>query len=311
MSADGTVSSRGTVSSGETMRAYVLTGHGGLDKLEWRQDWPKPSAAAGEVLLRVLACGLNNTDVNTRTAWYSKVTRGGTGGEAAEGSGHDGGGWGGTTLRFPRIQGADVCGRIEAIGGGADPALVGKRALVDTWLRDWDDPMNLAKCRYFGSEADGGFAEYVAVDARQVHPIESELEDAELATFATSYITAENMLNRAGVGAEDTVLVPGASGGVGGALIHRKAPRCAGDRARLAEQARGGRSNRPGPHAGARAGRSAPGAGGGEDRSPSSPTSSAGRCGPSSSPSWSAADATPAPGRSRGRSWSSTFEPSI
>ena len=219
MSADGTMSSGGTVSSGETMRAYVLTGHGGLDKLEWRQDWPKPSAAPGEVLLRVLACGLNNTDVNTRTAWYSKVTRGGTGGEAAEGSAQDGGGWGGTTLRFPRIQGADVCGRIEAIGEGVDPALVGKRALVDTWLRDWDDPMNLAKCRYFGSEADGGFAEYVAVDARQVHPIESELEDAELATFATSYITAENMLNRAGVGAEDTVLVPGASGGVGGALI--------------------------------------------------------------------------------------------
>jgi NADPH:quinone reductase-like Zn-dependent oxidoreductase len=57
------------------------------------------------------------------------------------------------------------------------------------------------------------------IDQRNVHRVESPLADAELATFATSYITAENMLNRAEVGRDDVVLIPGASGGVGSALI--------------------------------------------------------------------------------------------
>ena len=54
------------------MRAVVLTGHGDLDRYEYREDWPTPQAGPGEVLIKVHACGLNNTDVNTRTAWYSK-----------------------------------------------------------------------------------------------------------------------------------------------------------------------------------------------------------------------------------------------
>jgi NADPH:quinone reductase-like Zn-dependent oxidoreductase len=202
-----------------TMRAVVLTGHGGLDRLVYRDDWPKPVPGPGDVLIRVGACGLNNTDVNTRTAWYSKGVTDGTTGGAFDGAGDEDATWGGGAIAFPRIQGADVCGVVEAVGPAADPALIGSRVLVDTWLRDWDDPLNLDRCGYFGSERDGGFAEYATADARNVHPVESALTDAELATFATSSITAENMLNRAQVGAGDTVLIPGASGGVGSALI--------------------------------------------------------------------------------------------
>ena len=66
---------------------------------------------------------------------------------------------------------------------------------------------------------NGGFAEFACVNAINVHPVESALSDAELATFATSYVTAENMLDRANVVAGNTVLIPGASGGVGSALI--------------------------------------------------------------------------------------------
>ena len=80
-------------------------------------------------------------------------------------------------------------------------------------------PLDRDKCGYFGSECDGGFAQYTVVDERHVHPVESELSDAELATFATSSMTAENMLNRAGVRSGDRVLITGASGGVGSALI--------------------------------------------------------------------------------------------
>ncbi|MEL6337599.1 MAG: alcohol dehydrogenase family protein [Pseudomonadota bacterium] len=220
----------------ETMSAFLLTGHGGFDKLVWRTDVPLPRPGPGEVLVKVLACGLNNTDVNTRTGWYSKGVTGATTGDALEGAGDDGS-WGGG-LKLPRIQGADVAGRIVGLGPGADPALLGKRIMVDVWLRDWDDPMNLEKTGYYGSEIDGGFAEYSVVPVTNAHPIDCDLADAEIATFATSYVTAENMLNRAAVGEGDTVLIPGASGGVGSALIqlaHRRGARtvamCGADKA--------------------------------------------------------------------------------
>ena len=51
----------------ETMRAMVTMGHGDLDQMVFHEDWPRPDPGAGEVLIRVRACGLNNTDVNTRS----------------------------------------------------------------------------------------------------------------------------------------------------------------------------------------------------------------------------------------------------
>ncbi len=204
------------------MQAVVLTGHGGFDKLQYHSDWPVPTAGPGEVLIEVGACGLNNTDVNTRTAWYSKAVSGATasGAEAGfEKTDQNDSSWGGSAIDFPRIQGADVCGRVVALGADVPPTWLGKRVLIDTWLRDWSDPMNRDRCGFYGSECDGGFAEYATAAITNVHAINSDLEDAELATFATSYITAENMLTRAGVNNADSVLIPGASGGVGSALI--------------------------------------------------------------------------------------------
>ncbi len=201
------------------MRAMVLTGHGGLDKYAWREDWPMPEPGPMEALVRVGACGLNNTDVNTRTGWYSKtVTEATTGAVHAEVDGSDPT-WGGRPIGFPRIQGADAVGEVAAVGEGADPALIGRRVMVDGWQRDWSEPENMEKAVYFGSEVDGGFAEYTVCDVRSMAVVDSALTDAELATFSCSYTTAEGMLNRANAGAGDTVLVPGASGGVGGALI--------------------------------------------------------------------------------------------
>ncbi len=199
----------------EKMKAFVLTGHGDMDKLVYHTDWPVPVPGAGEVLIKVHACGLNNTDVNTRTAWYSKSVSESTTGGAFETADDDDATWGGAPITFPRIQGADVCGTVVA---GPD-RFIGRRVLVETWLRDPDDPLNMSKIGYFGSECDGGFAEYVKIDQRYVHPVDSDLSDAELATFATSWITAENMLNRANVTDGDQVLISGASGGVGSALI--------------------------------------------------------------------------------------------
>ena len=201
-----------------TMNGVILTGHGGLDKLVYRTDLTVPQPQSGQVLINVKACGLNNTDINTRTGWYSRAVTSATDSEGSNSDEHDAT-WGGAPITFPRIQGADIAGYVVALGAGADPALLGKRVMVDTWLRDWDDPQNKDKTAYLGSEVDGGYAEYLAINMHQVHPIECDLSDAELATFATSYVTAENMLARANVGAGDSVLITGASGGVGSALI--------------------------------------------------------------------------------------------
>ena len=212
------------------MRAMVLTGHGGLDRLEFRDDVAVPAPAPGEVLIAVGACGMNNTDINTRTAWYSRsvteptsgATSGATGGAGAGGFEAARAGdstWGGAGLRFPRIQGADVVGRIAAVGAGVAEARVGERVLVDPWLRDPEDPGDRAKAGYLGSERDGGYAEYTTVPAVNAMAIESALSDAELATFPCSSSTAEHMLAKARLGAGQTLLATGAYGGVGSALV--------------------------------------------------------------------------------------------
>lgn len=203
----------------EKMNAFVLTGHGDMDKLEFKTDWPVPTSGENEVLIRVGACGLNNTDVNTRTGWYSKsVSEATTGGAYEDVSGKDPS-WGGAPISFPRIQGADAVGTVVAAGRNADQNLIGKRVMLDCWLRDWSSPMDRDKTGYFGSECDGGFADYAKVDHHNVGVVESDLSDAELATFSCSYTTAEGMLSRADVGSSEVVLVTGASGGVGSALI--------------------------------------------------------------------------------------------
>lgn len=203
----------------KTMRAIVLTGHGGMDMLEYRTDWPVPEPGDDDVLIRVGACGMNNTDVNTRSGWYSKSVTEATTGGAYDAVDNEESTWGGAGVSFPRIQGADAVGEVVAAGSNADKDLVGKRVMVDCWLRDWNDPLNKDKAGYFGSERDGGYAEYTTADHRNVRAVTSDLSDAELATFSCSYSTAEGMLSRTGVGPEDTVLVTGASGGVGSALI--------------------------------------------------------------------------------------------
>ena len=61
-----------------TMAAVLLTGHGGIEMLEYREDVPVPLPGPGEVLIRVGGAGVNNTDINTRTGWYSKAVTGDT-----------------------------------------------------------------------------------------------------------------------------------------------------------------------------------------------------------------------------------------
>lgn len=191
----------------KTMRGAVLLGHGGPEMLEYREDLPVPSPGPNEVLVRVAAAGVNNTDINTRTAWYSKSDQ--ARGDAS---------WSGEALRFPRIQGADVCGEVVAVGAQVDSQTIGERILIEPCIREAGGRV-LDSPWYFGSECDGGFAEYTVVAARHAYAVNSPLTNAELASFPCSYSTAENMLTRAGVSAGEVVLITGASGGVGSAAI--------------------------------------------------------------------------------------------
>ena len=202
------------------MHAVQLTGHGGYEMLSYRSDVPVPQPQSGEVLIRVAAAGVNNTDINTRTAWYSKaVTEGSNAGGAAGFVAADGqdGSWSGTPLTFPRIQGADTCGYIVAVGQGVDPARIGQRVLVRNMLRS---PVGYRpfECWTYGSDCDGGFAQFTVAPSVETYAVNCNWTDAELASVPCAYSTAENMLHRAGVGAE-RVLITGASGGVGSAAV--------------------------------------------------------------------------------------------
>ncbi len=106
-------------------------------------------------------------------------------------------------------------GQVAELGADVDARLLHQRVMVDSWIRG----ETFDQYQYVGSELDGGFAEYVALPASNVYPIESSLSDAELASFPCSYSTAENMLTKGRVSDTDTVLIMGASGGVGSALI--------------------------------------------------------------------------------------------
>ncbi|WP_414628905.1 alcohol dehydrogenase family protein [Vibrio owensii] len=190
-----------------TMKGVLLTGHGGPEMLEYRQDIPVPTPKENEVLIRVSAAGVNNTDINTRIGWYSKGDN-----DSEDAS------WSGNALVLPRIQGADVCGEIVAVGSMVDESRIGERVLIEPCLSDVNGE-TINPPWYFGSECDGGFAEYTVVSAKHAYQLNTDLTDVELASFPCSYSTAENMLTRSRVAKGDRVLISGASGGVGSAAI--------------------------------------------------------------------------------------------
>ena len=205
----------------EIMTAVLLTGHGGFDRLAYRTDVSVPTLAKGEVLIKVGAAGVNNTDINTRIGWYSKAVTTDTHEGASDGletADKEDASWSGAPLAFPRIQGADCCGRIVSVGEGVDEKRIGERVLVRPMLRTYVDFRPL-EFWYLGSECDGSFAQYVKAPSPETYNVESDWTDAELASIPCAYSTAENLLHRASLSPGERVLVTGASGGVGSAAV--------------------------------------------------------------------------------------------
>lgn len=179
------------------MKAVLTMGNGGFDQLNYC-DVDMPILGEGEVLVKVLAAGVNNTEINTRLGWYS------------------GGGWHIPTP-FPFIQGTDCCGEVIEVANSDHEPLIGKRVLIRPCMRPhgFSSMLNI----WMGSDFDGAFAEYVKAPASEIFPINSSWSDAELGSIPCSYGSAENMVHRSAVTSRDHVLVAGASGGVGSAVV--------------------------------------------------------------------------------------------
>ncbi|MFT5706863.1 MAG: NADPH:quinone reductase-like Zn-dependent oxidoreductase [Oceanospirillaceae bacterium] len=199
------------------MKAIVTTGSGGYEKLVYK-DVAIPKVMRGEVLVKVLAAGINNTEINTRLGWYSSSVTESTNETSDEEVANQSadGGWNKQTP-FPFIQGTDCCGQVVSIAEDVDSNLLGKRVLIRPCIREID--FSSLKNIWMGSDFDGAFAQYVKVRASEVFPIVCGWSDAELGTVPCAYGTSENMLHKAKLKAGETVLITGASGGVGSATV--------------------------------------------------------------------------------------------
>ena len=157
----------------------------------------------------------------------------------------DDGGWNGATP-FPLIQGTDCCGRVVQVASSDYKHLLGQRVIIQPCMRLHQNYDNIAVSAssepqeqssptvsagqlydnvWMASDFPGAFAQYVKVPATHVHMIQSNSSslshwtDAALASLPCAYGTAENMIHRCQVSADDHVLIPGASGGVGSAIV--------------------------------------------------------------------------------------------
>ena len=167
------------------MKAAVIEKQGGLEGLVWR-DWPDPVPGPGEVLVRVRACGLNHLDIFVRR------------------------GMPGFPVPLPFISGGDIAGEVVAHGAGVAAPALGARVLLNP-----STPAGM-----IGEELPGGMAELVVAPADHAIAIPEGVSFREAACLPVAYGTARRMLlARGALQAGETVLVPGASGGVGNGCV--------------------------------------------------------------------------------------------
>lgn len=168
------------------MKAVVIHEHGGRDKLVY-QDVPDPAPAAGEILVRVRAVGLNYLDIFVRR------------------------GMPGLPVDLPRISGGDIAGEIAALGDEAASVAAGQRVLLDPMVT-----LPNGEIGALGEHTTGGLAEYIAAPAENAIPLPDAVTFEQAAALPIAYGTAWRMLIARGrLRAGESVFILGASGGVG------------------------------------------------------------------------------------------------
>jgi NADPH:quinone reductase-like Zn-dependent oxidoreductase len=206
------------------MKAVRLHEFGGPEVLRY-EDVPDPQPRKDQVMIRVKACAMNHLDI-----WVRKGLPG---------------------VKLPHILGSDVAGEIVAVGEYVTGFKAGQRVLLAPMHFCNHCPKCVAgiqnQCREFtvlGNGVDGGNCELIAVTAEKVIPIPDNLEFDHAASVPLVFLTAWHMLvGRANIRLGQTVLVLGASSGVGIAgiqiakLFHARVITTAGDERKL-EKAR-------------------------------------------------------------------------
>src|SRR3979490_1726998 len=205
-----------------TMKAVRIHQFGGPEVLIY-EDVPDPQLRKDQALVRVRACALNHLDV-----WVRKGLPG---------------------VKLPHILGSDIAGEVVEVGEYITGFKAGQRVLLAPmhfWGRCAKCVAGLQnQCREFtvlGNAVDGGNCELIAVPAANVIPIPDHIDFNQAASVPLVFLTAWHMLvGRAGVRPGQTVLVLGASSGVGIAaiqiakLFHARVLTTAGNESKLAK----------------------------------------------------------------------------
>lgn len=182
------------------MKAVQVIGYGGVDKLKVvRKDMPKPKK--DEVLIKVKACAINNTEIWMREGAYGEGSKSG---------------WRKEGVTFPRTPGSDIAGEIVNVGASVDTSLKGKKVVLFPFRSSGKPGFEHISedMSFIGSEYDGGYAEYVVWPAHLCYAMPlAEYQDS--AVFSVSGLTAWHMANQIQIKRGETILVTGANGGVG------------------------------------------------------------------------------------------------
>jgi NADPH:quinone reductase-like Zn-dependent oxidoreductase len=184
------------------MKAIYFSEHGELDVIRYG-DVPDPRPMPGEALLQVKACAINHLDV-----WVRR-------------------GWAGLKLEMPHWGGADVAGVIVDLGEGVTGWQMGQRVVVDPGINTMEDEFTRRGedtispgYHILGEQVRGGFAEYLAVPARNLASMPEDLDFTTAAAPLLVSLAAWRMLiHRAKLRRGESVLVVGAGGGVNSMAI--------------------------------------------------------------------------------------------
>jgi alcohol dehydrogenase len=168
----------------------LTTAHGDRSVLRLDENFADPEPGAREVVVEVKATAVNYHDLFTRR------------------------GMPGIRIQLPVIVGSDIAGVVHSVGDGVDASWLGKRVLIDPIFRDG------SRFGMIGETCHGGRAELVAAQANQLLEIPDGVTFEQAGSLPLAYGTAWRMMVSQGKVAEgETVLVLGASGGVGVACV--------------------------------------------------------------------------------------------
>jgi len=181
------------------MRAIVINSHGDRDVLTYTTDFPTPKPAAGEVLIKVAATGLNQVDLVVRR------------------------GYPGIVIPFPHIPGGDITGTIAEVGEGVDKGMVGRRIVAYPLIACGhcqlckDGRPNLClNWKYFGLHLRGGYAEYVCIPAENAFTLPDSISWEQAISLPVAGLTAYHGLKNVGeLKPGQTFFIWGGTGGLG------------------------------------------------------------------------------------------------